>query len=322
MRRIELADFRRRRDEYDQIVSACADLDRFCSSAAWVLPAHESLMPKREPLIFEASGRWITLARGSDPRGFSYLEPLEASWGLASPLVAADADDLSWVCANEEWDLVLLAGLIDGSVVQARTLTTLLRHYELRQGDATARYVADLDGGLDAFLANRSRGFRRSVLRSRKRATGAGIEFECADGLDAESAFQRILSVDDRSWKGLSGVGITGTMRAFYRRMLDRLVERDSLRLHFARREDEDVAYIFGGVFAGTYRGLQFGFDERFRELGLGNVCQLVQIEALCEEGIETYDIGTTSGHYKQKWCDRIVTSTMFFVTRRQPRTL
>jgi hypothetical protein len=74
-------------------------------------------------------------------------------------------------------------------------------------------------------------------------------------------------------------------MRAFYEHMVGPLAAAGRLRLMIGRADDADVAFILGGVFAGEYRGLQFSHDARYRALGLGNVSQLAQIEALCRGG-------------------------------------
>ena len=51
-------------------------------------------------------------------------------------------------------------------------------------------------------------------------------------------------------------------------------------------------------------RGFQFSFDRRLRELSLGSLMQRAQIAALCDEGIETYDLGMDV-RYKRRWADR-----------------
>ena len=70
-----------------------------------------------------------------------------------------------------------------------------------------------------------------------------------------------------------------------------------------------------GGVFAGEYRGLQFSFDDAFRWLGLGNLLQLRQIEALCSEGVELYDLGTAMP-YKERWAEQVVETRLLVIAR------
>ena len=313
--RIDLDCFRQRAHEYDATVARCVHLDRFCSSADWVLSAHHALMPRREELVYCDNDAWIALARGRDVRGFTYLEPLEASWALACPIVGAEPAMLLEVCRSHRWDVLLLAGILDGTQTQARILSALIGRFEVRRGDATVRHVADLSDGLDAYLSRRTRNFRRSLARARRRAADAGIEIEIADDADPEAAYARVLDIERRTWKGRAGVGIdAGGMREFYRLVVGRLASRGALRLRFARLGDHDIAYILGGLFAGAYRGLQFGYDANRADIGLGNLCQYHQMATLCAEGIGTYDLGTTGGAYKRRWSDRTVESSTFVI--------
>ena len=55
-----------------------------------------------------------------------------------------------------------------------------------------------------------------------------------------------------------------------------------------------------------TYRGLQFSFDADHAHLSLGNLCQLRQVEALCAEGLQFYDLGAEV-EYKQRWGERLM---------------
>jgi CelD/BcsL family acetyltransferase involved in cellulose biosynthesis len=312
--RIELDRFRELAAEYDAAVAGCSDIDRYCSSSDWLLPAHDALMPPRECLLFRDANSWIALARGAADGGAVYLEPLEASWALASPIAGADPAMFLEVCRSQRWDVMLLAGVLDQTPTQTRFLRALLARFEVRLGSRTRRHVADLRDGLDGYLARRSRNFRRSVSRAKKRVSEAGIDIEVADHADPVGAFERVVDIEVRSWKGRARMGIeSGPMSEFYRQITRRLAKRGALRLRFARRDGRDVAYILGGLFATTYRGLQFSFDAEFSDLGLGNALQYDQMAALCDEGIGTYDLGTT-GDYKGRWTDRAIDSQIFFV--------
>jgi hypothetical protein len=317
LHRIDIDGLRERAADYDDAVRGAADLDRFCTSSDWVLPAHDALMPRREPLVFRDGDAWLALARGRAPSGYVYLEPLEASWGLACPIVSTEPDLVAEVAGRLEWHVLLITGVLDRSVTQRRLVRSLGRRFNVRRGSSTTRYLADLDRGLDAYLGRRSRHLRRSLSRSRRHAEIAGVEIEAADDLDLDRAFERIAGIERQTWKGREGVGFLASgMGPFYRQMIGRLQERGALRLAFARRDGCDLAYIFGGLFAGTYRGLQFGYHADCAELALGNLCQLHQIEALCAEKVAAYDLGTTGDHYKQRWADRTITSTAIIAIR------
>jgi CelD/BcsL family acetyltransferase involved in cellulose biosynthesis len=90
-------------------------------------------------------------------------------------------------------------------------------------------------------------------------------------------------------------------MLDFYRLMVPRLHRRGALRLGFAQRDGQDLAYILGGIFGDTYRGLQFSFAADEEPLSLGNLCQYWQLERLCAENIALYDLGSEV-EYKRRW--------------------
>ena len=120
----------------------------------------------------------------------------------------------------------------------------------------------------------------------------------------ASALYPRILAIESRTWKSASGNGAdTGSMRAFYADMLPRLAARGGLRVLLVQRDGEDLGYLHGGVVGDHFRGLQVSFDERVRDLSLGNLLQREMIARLCEEGCASYDLGTRS-EYKRRWAE------------------
>jgi hypothetical protein len=70
-------------------------------------------------------------------------------------------------------------------------------------------------------------------------------------------------------------------------------------------------------VFGGTYRGLQFSYDERYGVVGLGNLSQLRQVEELAlEPAVVRYDLGT-GGAYKRSWAEEVLDSASLITLRR-----
>lgn len=311
MRRLTLEELSDQSQVFDHAVEATADIDHFCSSSDWVLPAATALMPPREPWIFSSEGCFWAFMRGQHPDGFGYLEPLEAMWALACPTLGSNhqllVEGLDALCAEgiSAWKIMALPGLAAGSELFLAIVSHFAADWQMGLGQSTARLIVDLDGGVDAFLSRRSREFRRGLLRSERKVESAGIEIVDAADLAPEELFARIQDVESRSWKGRQEVGITeGGMHDFYEQMMPRLCRRGAQRVLFARHEERDVAYIFGGLRLGGYRGLQFSYDDDFREYGLGNVLQIEQIRLLCDEGALTYDLGMHM-EYKLRWADR-----------------
>ncbi len=308
---------------FDDAIAATPTIDHFCSSSAWVLSAHEALMGPRTPWILRGDAGWVAMAVA--PRGDGrFAEPLELSWGLACPLAGADPVALgeafvAAAAARGDWDGLLLAGLAPGGALERALLRALPPSWRRGHGAETVRNQASLEDGLDGYLARRSRNFRKALRADERTAAGAGITFEDVVARDvdaADAAMARVLAIEARSWKGRAGVGVdAGPMRAFYAHMVRLLAPAGRMRLLMARRADRDVGFVLGGVFAGTYRGLQFSHDAALRHLALGNVLQRQQIERLCAEGVARYDLGTAM-EYKERWADGPFATRLLVVLR------
>ncbi|HVV82274.1 MAG TPA: GNAT family N-acetyltransferase [Kofleriaceae bacterium] len=321
---VDLAALRDAPDEFDDAVAASPGIDRFCSSSAWIFAAHDALMGERTPWMWRTDSGWLALARRLRADGGVVFEPLELAWGLASPLVGPDppqlARELLALAADDDhWDAMLLAGIAEAGPADRTLIGHLPRGWRWGRGTSTQRYVASLEGGVDGFLGRRSRNLRKALRVAQREAAAAGIELTTLSPRSApaiDDALRRIVAIERRSWKGKSGVGVDqGPMLAFYNRMSHALAPRGRLRLIIAQHEGRDVAFILGGVFAGEYRGLQFSFDNGYRSHGLGNLLQLRQIEALVEEGIGVYDLGTAMP-YKERWAETVVETRLLVIAR------
>jgi len=219
---------------------------------------------------------------------------------------------------RREWQIAILSGLTAGGP-QRRALERVLPvRWERRRGTPTIRHIASLEGGVDGFLARRSRELRKSIRKGVRAAAATGVTFEAArvEAPAAEALYARIQGVEARSWKAREGVGIaSGPMHDFYRRMLPRLCAHGQQRTLFARLGERDVGYILGAVFEGEYRGLQFSYDDDHARLGLGGLLQFHQVAALCEEGVARYDLGTEMD-YKRRWAEEVMETEMLVLVR------
>lgn len=326
METLTIYQLRSRAEEHAAAVAATPGIDRFCSSLDWTLPAYEAFIPE-QPLMLKAhEGGFVTMARGFNPRVGRFLQPLEASWCLASPFVGADVDSLvrsfsaDLAVPNSPWDFLYLSGIPTSGPLYDAIVRTFAGRYRVGVGHETRRFVASLDGGLEGFLDRRSAKTRHNLRRSRRKAEDAGFTYDYVRSVDiddVDALYERILRVEDRSWKGQAGTGILdGGMNTFYRIMLPRLARRGGLRVVFARYQGADVAFVFGGLFGDAYRGLQVSFDDRLRDFAPGNLMQMAMIEHLSAEGIASYDLGSEL-EYKAKWAERIHSTTTLWVWRR-----
>jgi CelD/BcsL family acetyltransferase involved in cellulose biosynthesis len=306
---------------YDDLVESSADLDRFCSSSDWVVATH-ACWGRGEPWVAAAGDAAVVLGRSRTRWGAKVLCGLDPVWGFACPVVGADpltaARLLARVLheAGHRWDAVLLTGLVPASPRESALLAQLGDRFRVQVGPSMTRQLADLGGGLDAYLQRRSPRFRRNIRQAERRRHGLGIEVELVKGGGAE-VVDRCVAVERRTWKGQQGSGLVEDgFAGFYRVIADRLRPDGRLRAGFARLDGRDVGFILGVVRGRAYRGLQLGYDVAFAAASLGNVLQHHQIADLANEGVRSYDLGMDMA-YKQHWADRPFTTRTLVITRR-----
>lgn len=288
-------------------------VDQFCSSSAWVLPAAGALTPPTVAIAQEAEGALFVggLARLGD--GTEVLAPLEMAWGLSCPLLGRDAGAVAALTRRvvthpTPWQVAIITGVDLGAPHGQAVADGMAAAGSVRLGgEPTVRWIASLEGGVDGYLARRSRNFRRALARGQRRAREVGVVFERIDATTAagaRAAYARALAVEAKTWKHADGVGLIGTaMERFYADMVVRLAQGGGHRQIMARLDGEDIGYILGGVFAGAYRGLQFGYATTARSLSLGGLMQMETIGQLCAEGVSRYDLGTDLD-YKRRWAE------------------
>ncbi|HRQ88848.1 MAG TPA: GNAT family N-acetyltransferase [Bacteroidia bacterium] len=311
MERLTLAQFRERSEDCERaVVAASSDGTVFCDGPLWQLAAHDHL--HRTPvearhLIAERDGAWLLFAE-QEQESPGILFPLEAAWMFGCPLVGEPepAVDLLIEAGRQEPGLVVFIGGVEHQGGLHRQLHRVRsRPGGIREFPGTDVMLIDLADGVDAWLERRSKKFRRT-LRTACEDDGA-IGLADVSSEPPERLFDRILAVQRRTYKWREGTDIflLPEYRAFYRDLLSGLHRTGHLRVIFATRDGEDLAYIFGGILGRSYRGLQMSYIDECRDLGLGNRLQLENLRRCAEEGIATYDLGMHAP-YKERWADRI----------------
>ncbi|MBA2664753.1 MAG: GNAT family N-acetyltransferase [Bradymonadaceae bacterium] len=313
-------------EAYDSAVMMTPDIDHFCSSSAWIVPAHQAFLPEHPIWLLECEHGFAALARGNDSHLGTYLHPLEASWALACPLVGTHVAHLTRAFVEacrglaNEWNLLFLSGIAPQSTHFRELVHGFRRDYSMGLGSSSIRRVASLDGGVEGFFGRRSPRFRANLRRVRRRAEHAGVRYEFIRSAtceqDAIGLLERALLIEQRSWKGQSDTGIIdGPMKVFYHTMLPMLVRRDALRFVFVTLDGVDIAYCFGATFNDTFRGLQMSYDESYAEHSPGTLAQLEIIHQLCEENIGFYDLGSEMD-YKKQWAEQGLETVALIVRR------
>ncbi|MGK2928792.1 MAG: GNAT family N-acetyltransferase [Acidimicrobiales bacterium] len=304
---------------WDAAVDRTPGADEFCASTFWSFAAATSFPQAGAPVLFGDGDAFCGLRPVRTVDGTDLLVGLDPVWGFASPLVGSPSGAAAMLRARlgmARFDLAVVAGQRDDSLLTSWVVRTLADDYQLFHGPVEARLQIDLSAGVAPWLARRSGRFRQQLRRRQRAADERGLEIVDLSAMASDEVFDRILTIEARSWKADADTGLRSSDLAdFYRQVSARLGAQERLRVLVARIASADVGYILGGVRGGTYRGLQLSYDRTVADLGLGHLLQFEQLSRLEGEGVATYDLGMDM-EYKRRWSDRI-DETMAVVVRR-----
>ncbi len=309
---------------------ATIGIDAWCSRPGWGLAVHDSFASEDDEMVFLADDAGIgVFGRMTGADGTPALVPLDRVWGFGSPIVC-EVDDTESVTAHiadrliadPSWKVCALSGMAEGEALDRAVISAFGRHVSLYAGETRTRCRASLEGGIDGYLARRTREHRRNIRQGQRRSANRGITFAVDDGNDPAMTTSRLHAVELRSWKGLEGSGIESPeMAALYARLVHDLGSTGALRCVFAEADDDsgnpcDVGFILGGVLGDTYRGLQISYVEEYRDLGIGNLLQWHEVQRMCAEQLRTYDLGMDI-EYKRRWAEQLFETRTVLAVRR-----
>lgn len=299
--------------EFDLATVNTPDISTVCTGSDWQIAASQTLHEKREYIVRQNRNNWLLMALGPLAQFHKALQPLEFSWGFSSPLVGAETHlqvELLAETLQETdgcWEIAVLGGIPAGSKLWHMLKTELSARYHVEFFQGANCMVGDLSKGADHYISKRSARFRSNLRRNARKSEEEGISFEwSAQPNDGWDIIKRAIAVEQKSWKYESEASIfqIEQYKLFYTHLLKRMGQRGRLRALFAQQNEEDVAYVFGGVMGDVYRGFQIGYDENLAKLGLGHLLQWKLIQKLAQEGIRDYDLGMEMD-YKKQWTDR-----------------
>ena len=222
-------------------------IDPWCSGPDWQLPVAAGFAPDAPRLLLATADGlgFALLSRYRSDHRTDLVSGLEPLWGFGSPLLGPDTGDVAnqlsaVLAADRSWSTILLPGLPpirqrgsadprepdDQAAAGDRTTLPIAVAFSslgrVGLGEGITRQVIDLDGGYEAWLSRRSPKFRRNLRRGQRTAAEAGLAM--VDASTDDHLFDRLHAIEQRSWKGREGSGITGDeMATMYRSMIDRL---------------------------------------------------------------------------------------------------
>ncbi|MDE5831866.1 MAG: GNAT family N-acetyltransferase [Desulfovibrio sp.] len=292
--------------------------DPVCCAPAWNLTYHRVACPESR-LFYVASGSSLAIFREDlvGAPGIPCLYPVESGWMFASSLMGEDAPELlldSLPSLIREYGRlpVFVLGGTQRHRPETRDLYAKLNgFYAFFVNSRSIQCSASLEGGPEGWASRRSANHRAKLRKAAKKASRRGMTFERArpsDDREAAAVFARIIAVERKSWKGINSRGILQSPSIeFYDELLRRLAREKAAYVIFARMDDRDIGFIFGGAAGKIYRGQQFSYDNELGDLSVGNLMQLEKVRWLSELGFERYDMGPITGsrmEYKNHWTE------------------
>lgn len=311
-----------------QLALRTQQADPFCSGPLWQLSFHAAMSPRR-PLYIRTDGEAV-LAFAGQPLsdGTVALTPIESHWLFGACLLGRAAPALleAWLgeSGTRAFSKILISGVRPGGRRAVHLLRRLEKDFHVLHFADGLQCAASLRDGLEGFLSRRSANHRQKLGKAMRRARQAGIVFERhAPQSDEEAAllYARMLAVEKASWKGIAACGMTEQpARQLYAVLIRNLARQGLARIMFARHEETDIGFIFGGKAGNIYRGQQFSYREVWKRWGIGNLLQVEQVRWLCEEGARRYDMGPLDGgpmRYKEHWTEKRLPIQSWLLLRR-----
>lgn len=292
--------------------------DPLCCAPDWQLAFHEVFTPDRRVFYDIGPRAGMIFGEYIAGNGDIWLLPLDESWLFGQPLLGDEAplmlaDNVSLLKPdNGALGGLFISGIREPSTHASCLFQRFYPQYRFYRHGANSQARASLAGGMDGWLSRRSANHRAKLRKAEKKAAAAGIVFERArpDAAEMDAAYERILAVEARSWKGIEQCGMDqGESRLFYAALTRLYAKRKSCLVIFARRDGKDIGYVFGGIRGDYYRGQQFSYDNEYASFSLGNLLQAQKVAWLCELGILNYDMGPAAGdkmRYKTHWAERM----------------
>lgn len=296
--------------------------DPVCCAPTWNLAYNEIFHPARRIFYLSTeipgNSALVLLCEFQAPNGEIYATPVEDSWMFGQPLLGSgSADALHVALVYFAWlykpyfPVVVLSGIREEKLETRRFFRKYCSDFHFYRYGVSVQCAASLKGGMDGWLGRRSANLRANLKKAARKAAAKGITFERfqpADEFAATEIYNRMIQVEQGSWKGIGKCGMAESpSREFYAVLLRRLAADRAGLVIFARLEDEDIGFIFGGICGDIYRGQQFSFVDDYKSFSIGNLLQLEKIRWLCELGINRYDMGPVTGprmEYKKHWTE------------------
>ena len=168
--------------------------------------------------------------------------------------------------------------------------------------------IASLPGSWSAFMAGKSQNFRKKMkefARVLERDTAFSLQV-LRRKEDLELFWRQLAALHQSRWENESKAFQSKSYVRFHKTVMERIFEKDWLRLLIAYDGPTPVAAIYCLFYNQTYYYYQSGRNPEYEKYRVGLVLINKTIQQAISEGAEVFDFLTGSEAYKFRWADRV----------------
>jgi CelD/BcsL family acetyltransferase involved in cellulose biosynthesis len=310
------------KDEWDRVNQGAVDSSPF-SSYAWITTWAECYLGRNELriVIVRRDGKLVGVAPFylTSKFGIRILRLLglkEVNGECVNFLIEPGLEeDVGYAIFDAllnsvgHWDAMSFYGVRSNSMLQQLLFTNgpqLLKETKVITSMLGIAPIIRLDGGWDDFLKNRSQSFRKDHRRHLAACEkfGIGIVKE-SDIKNHNDVINRLISVESRSWQGITGRSVIRTNKKFFEIIFPKLLECAEADIVWAYKDV--TPFSFQLFFTHADRAFFYitAYDSSLKDLSLGSVVHYYAVRYLYEKGINVCDLMSDIGEnvsYKKRW--------------------
>ena len=329
-------------EEWDRLNQCAADSSPF-SSHAWITTWAECYLSRHEPrvVIVRKDGRLVGVAPFylTSQFGIRILRLLglkEVNGECVNLLIEPGLEEVvgsvlfdTLLDSAGHWDAMSFWGVRSNSALHHLLFASgsrLLKETKAITSMLGIAPILRLDGGWDDFLNSHSRNFRKDHRRHLAACEEYGISVVKESEIkNHHDVVDRLISVESRSWQGISGRPVIGDNKRFYERIIPKLLACSEADIVWTYKNGTPLSfslYLIRGERAFLYIG---GYDSSFKDLSLGSVADYNAVRNLCDRGISVGDFLTDigPGSWKKRWTkDYEITLKHVFIKKSLPGRL
>jgi CelD/BcsL family acetyltransferase involved in cellulose biosynthesis len=275
---------------------------------------------KREPSRGPLALRRATLVQDGSNES-DYLD-LPVRPGSERAVAAAAVDALR---RRRELQAVVLSCVPESSPRLAALRAELEARSLPRREVGVACISAELPDSLDVYVQGLKSRMRSKVRSAVRKAHEQGAELRwCDEPTELAEHLGGLFRLHAGRWQeaGEAGSFDEPARRAFYDRLVPRLLAEGALRLSRLELDGRPVAYQFGAVVGDRYYQVQEGYDVALSKERPATALRALSIEALIADGVRHYDFMAGDSRHKRDWrgTDRPCVTVAFALPRLRAR--